>query len=118
MNKQTLGENVLPVYMNVLENIMEESGKSERDLRRLNTVLKIIDIDCLNNVLSILNGVNFHRRSINCGQTIIEFIKKPSKNLATNKKPLTKNFISGRLSCCHLRSRARTTVKKLPGEAF
>jgi hypothetical protein len=50
MNKQTLGEIVLPVYMNILENIMEESGKSERDLRRLNPVLKIIDIDCLNNV--------------------------------------------------------------------
>jgi hypothetical protein len=65
-----------------------------------------------------MNGVKFHGRSINCGQTIIEFIKKPSKNLATNKKPLIKNFVSGRLSYCHGRSRTRTTVKKLPGEPF
>ena len=40
----------------------------------------------------IKNGVNYHRPKFN---RMSKNPPKPSKNLATNKKPLTKNLVSG-----------------------
>jgi hypothetical protein len=48
----------------------------------------------------------------------LEFYSKPGKNLAINKKPLTRNVVSSWLSCCPVRSRTGPSVKKLPGGQF
>lgn len=57
-----------------------------------------------------------------CPSTIKVNPQKPSKNLATNKKPLTKNIVNNRLSGCPVRSPAfalQATADKLldlPGQ--
>jgi hypothetical protein len=48
-----------------------------------------------NNFQINMNGVNSHRPLFHSKEIVIKYHQKPSKNLATNKKPLTKNLVSG-----------------------